>query len=122
MTIDLALDGEDRINAPDRLQRQRRDHAGRFALRLAPGIRRKSRQDEERPAGMCSTGRLDDRPRLTSGLVQLVVAAISVGLEDAGITGQMSGRMVAPAITRIVEHRRRWVRAGKRPVIAYIRP
>jgi hypothetical protein len=52
MTIDLALDGEDRINAPDRFQRQRRDHAGRFALRLAPGIGREISQDEEGSAGM----------------------------------------------------------------------
>ena len=122
VTIDLALEGEDRINAPDRLQRQRRDHAGRFALRLAPGIGCEISQDEEGPAGMRPAGRLDNRPRLAIGLVQLVVSAIGVGLEDPGITGQMPGRVLAAAIARIVEHRRRWVGAGKRPVIPYIRP
>ena len=122
VTIDLALDGEDRINAPDRLQRQRRDHAGRFALRLAPGIGREISQDKERPTGMCPAGCLADWARLAIGLVQLVVAAISVGLQDPGITGQMPGGMFAPAIARIVEHRRRWVGTGKWPVIAYIRP
>jgi hypothetical protein len=122
VTIDLALDGEDRVNAPDRLQRQRRDHAGRFALRLAPGIRREISQDEEGPAGMRPAGRLDNRPRLAIGLVQLVVAAIGIGLEDPGITGQMPGRVLAAAIARIVEHRRRRVGSAERPVIPYIRP
>jgi hypothetical protein len=122
VALDLALDGEDRINAPDRFQGQWRDHAGRFALRLAPGICRKIRQDEERPAGMRPTGRLDDRPRLAIGLVQLVVAAIGIGLEDPGIAGQMPGRMIAPAIARIVEHRRRRVPATKWSIVAHINP
>jgi hypothetical protein len=95
VSIDLALDGEDRIKAPDRFQGRRRDHAGRFAVRLAPGIRPEISQDKERPAGMRPAGRLDDRPRLAVGLIQLVVAAISVGLENPGIAGQMPGRMLA---------------------------
>jgi hypothetical protein len=66
-----------------------------LALRFAPGIRREISQDEERPAGMRPAGRLDDRPRLAIGLVQLVVAAISVGLENPGIAGQMPGGMLA---------------------------
>jgi hypothetical protein len=57
-------------------------------LRLAPGIGGDIGQDEERPAGMHPARRFDDRPRLAIGLIQLVVAAISVSLEDAGIAGE----------------------------------
>src|SRR4051794_13088708 len=85
-------------------------------------MRREISQDEEGPAGMRPAGRLDDRPRLAIGLVQLVIATIGVGLEDPGITGQMRLRVLAAAIARIVEHRRRRVGAGKWPVIPYIQP
>jgi hypothetical protein len=91
-------------------------------LRLAPGICREIRQDEERPASVRPTGRLDDRPRLAVGLVQLVVAAIGVGLEDPGIAGQMPGWMITPAIARIVEHRRRRIGSAERPIVAHVDP
>jgi hypothetical protein len=122
LTVNGAFDLEQRVDAADRFQGQRRDHARRFAVRLAPGIGLNIGQDEERPASVYPTRRLDDRPRLAVGLVQLVVAAIGIGLEDPGIAGQMPGRVLAAAITRIVEYRRRRVGPGERPVIPYIRP
>src|SRR6185436_12455995 len=100
----------------------RRDHARRFALRLAPGVGGNIGQDKEWPAGMHPTRRLDDRPRLASGLVQLVVATIGIGLEDAGITGQMRLRVLAAAIARVIEHRCRRVLAAERPVVPNVNP
>jgi len=122
VAVDRALDIEQRVDAPDRLQGQRRDYAGGVALRLAPGIGGDIGHDEERPPCMHPTRRLDKRARLAIGLVELVVAGIGVGLENPGIAGQMRVRVLAAAITRVIEHRRRWRRPGKRPVVAHIDP
>src|ERR1041385_2315465 len=78
LAIDRALDIQQRVDATDRLQSQRRDHARSFALRLASGIRGNIGQDKEWSTGMHPTCRLDDRPRLSSGLVQLFGAAIGI--------------------------------------------
>jgi len=66
--------------------------------------------------------RLDKRARLAIGLVQLVVAGVGVGLENPGIAGQMRLRVLAAAIARVIEHRRRRGRPAKRPVVAHIDP
>jgi hypothetical protein len=47
---------------------------------------------------MHPTCRLQDEPRTSSGLIELVVPVIGVRLEDAGISCQMALRMLAPAI------------------------
>ena len=61
-------------------------------------------------------------PGFRPAQVELVVAVIGVGLQDAGISGQMRLRMLALAIARVIEHRRRRPRAAKRPVVAHIDP
>ena len=66
--------------------------------------------------------RLDQRPRLAVGLVQLGVSGIGVGLEDPGIAGQMRLRVLAAAIARVIEHRCRRRRPAKRPVVAHVNP
>jgi hypothetical protein len=106
----------------NRLQCQRRDRAGGFALRLAAGIGSDIGQDEKRPAGMDPARRLDQRTRLAVGLVQLGVTAIGIGLKDPGIHLQMRLRVLARPITRIVEHRRRRRRPAKRTVVAHVNP
>jgi hypothetical protein len=106
--IDLALDGEDRIDAPDRLARQRR-HAQIGQL-------------EELAPPMAPARRLGDRSGLASGVVEIAEPGIGVGLEAPGVTGKMPGGVLAAAIARVEEHRRRWGRPGERPVVAHIRP
>jgi hypothetical protein len=80
------------------LERQRRDHARGFALRLAAGVGGDIGHDEERPAGMHPARRLNEGTRLAVGLVQLVVSAKGIGLKDPGIVGQMRLGMLAGAI------------------------
>jgi len=62
--------------------------------------------------------RLEDRSRLSLGVVELAVAAISVGLQDAGPGGEMLPWMLARAVARLEEQRRRRRPATERPVVA----
>jgi len=71
---------------------------------------------------MGPAGCLQDRPRLAICLVELVVAAVGVGLQHPGVGGQMRLGMLAAPVARVVEHDRCWRRAAKRPVIADIDP
>ena len=71
---------------------------------------------------MRPTGRLPDRARLVVDEIELVVAVIGVGLQDAGVSRQMRLRMLAAPIARIVEHRSRRPDAAERPVVAHIDP
>src|ERR1700694_694580 len=66
--------------------------------------------------------RLDDLARLAIGLVQLVVSAKGVGLEDPGIVGQMRLSMLAGPIARVVEHRRWRMRPAERTIVAHVNP
>jgi hypothetical protein len=95
--VDLALDLEQRIDAPDRLQRDRRDRRRRSP---APGVLGDIGQFEERPAGMAPAERGRDRLRLAPRVIERIEAAIGVGLQDAGEALQMLYRMLAPAIAR----------------------
>src|SRR5262245_66645543 len=65
---------------------------------------------------------LQDRPGLASRLVELVVAAIRIGLKDAGVTGQMCLRMLPGPVARVIEHCRRRCPAAKWLIIAHIDP
>src|ERR1700736_4695592 len=66
--------------------------------------------------------RLDDLARLAVGLVQPVVSAKGVGLENPGIVGQMRLSMLAGPIARVVEHRRRRILPAERTIVAHINP
>ena len=61
-------------------------------------------------------------PRFAIGLVQLVISAISVSLENPGVTGEMRLGMLARAVARIIEHRRRRRCAAERAIVAHINP
>ena len=75
---------------------------------------------------MSPTRRFDDRTGLARGMIEIVEPGIGVGLQDAGIAGQMAGRMFAAAIARVEEHRRRRRRrrrtAGRRAHSVHNRP
>ena len=104
----VALDGEELVDAPHRLDRDRRLARLGEVEEFAPPVR---------PAG-----RFDDRRRLARRLVELVEAGIGVGLHDAGLAGEMLLRMFAGAIARIIEEGRRRILAAERPVVAHIGP
>jgi hypothetical protein len=122
LAIDRALDVEQRVDALNRFQRQRRDHAGGLALCLAAGVGGDIGHNKERPASVDPTPRLDERARFAVGLIELGVAAIGVGLEDPGIAGQMRPRMLAAPVARVIKHCRRRRRPGERPVVAQVDP
>ena len=54
--------------------------------------------------------------------IELGVAAIGVRLQNAAIAGEMRLRVLARAVTGIVEHRRRCGRATERSIVANIDP
>ena len=71
---------------------------------------------------MDPAGRLQDRPRLAIRLVQLVVSAISVGLENPSVVGEMRLGMLAGAVARVIEHRCRRHGAAERAIVAHVNP
>jgi hypothetical protein len=91
-------------------------------LRLATGILGHIRHDEEWAARMDPTRGFQNGAGLAIGLVQLVVPAVGVGLENPRIVGEVGLRMLAGSIPRVVEHRRRLRRAAERAIVAHIDP
>src|SRR5437867_5518477 len=107
---------------PAALGLDRRDRRRGFALRLATGILGHIRHDEERTAGMHPAGCFQDRPRFAIGLVQLVVSAVCVSLENPGVVGEMRLGMFARSVARVIEHCRRRRSAAERAIVAHINP
>ena len=97
--IDAALDIEQRVDAPDRLQRNRRDRRGVLA---APGIGRDVGQFEELPPGMGPTQCRGDRSSGARGIVERIVAVIGIGLQDAAEALKVQRWMLMPPVTRCV--------------------
>jgi len=97
LAVDAAFDVEQRVDALDRFERDRRD---RRRVLAAPGIGRDVRELEELPPSMRPAKCGGDRPLRTRGIVQLVVAAIGVGLQDTGEAVKVARGMLMPAIAR----------------------
>jgi len=122
VSVDVALDGEDRIDAAHRLQRHRSPNA------LGAGIG----DDEELAPAVAPARRLGDRSRPPSAIVEVAEPGIGIGLENAGAAGKVAVRMLAVAVARVMEDRGRgplahgldpWgVRSGKRPIVAHVSP
>jgi hypothetical protein len=106
--VDAALDVEDGIDPPHRLDGKR------CACNLG--------QLEELPPPMCPTGRLGDRSRLARRRIELIESGIGISLQDAVISSQMLVRMLAGSITRVEEHRGRRRRSGEWPVVTHVGP
>jgi hypothetical protein len=64
----------------------------------------------------------DDAPRLAIGLIEVIVPAVGVGLQYAAPIGEMAFGMLAGAIARGVEQRRRRAGSAKGPIVANIDP
>src|SRR5689334_18207204 len=78
--VDVALDGKQRIDAPDRLQRNRRDRPGVLA---APRIAGDIDQFKELPARMREAESGRDRRLLLRRVEQRIEAVITIGLKEA---------------------------------------
>ena len=119
MPIDAALNVEQRVNALERFKRDRRD---RRCILPAPSIGGDVCQLEELPSRMGPAECGGDWPVRARGVVQLVVAAISIGLQDAGEAVKVERRMLMPAITRSIKKSCRRRTSRERPIIAHIGP
>jgi hypothetical protein len=107
-TIGLALNREDRVDAAYPFDGE---------WRLA-----QIRQLKEFTTTVAPAGGLGDRVRFALDVIEIAESGISVGLEDPGIAGEVTVRVLAAAVARIEEQRRRGVRAGERLVIPDIGP
>jgi hypothetical protein len=117
--MDAALDREQGVDAPDRLQRDRRDHGRRPA---APGVAGNVGQLEElAPSVRPAKGRCH-RPGGAVGIVEAVIAAIGVGLQDTAKHIQVMLGVRAGPIARGVEEGRRRIGAAERPVVPDVGP
>ncbi len=92
------------------------------AVLLRRALAAMSAKLEELPPRVAPAQRLDDRTRLPVGKIEAIVAVEGVGLQNAGVTGQMPLGMLPRSIARGVEQRRWWVLAAERPVVADIHP
>src|SRR5918994_3914788 len=117
--VDEALDLEQSVDAPHGLKRDRRDHDGVLA---APRIGSDVGELEELPACMRPTECWRDRALRTAGVVKPVVAAVSIGLQDAAEAAKVTLGMGTGAVARrIVEGG--WRRpAAKSPIVPDIGP
>jgi hypothetical protein len=94
--VNGALDVEQRIDALDRLQRDRRDRRG---ILSAPCIGGDVGQLEELTPGMGPAQCRRDRSLGTRWVVKRVVAAVGIGLQDAGEALQMALGMLLSSIS-----------------------
>ena len=120
--VDGTLDLEQRVDAPDGLERDGGDHGGVLSFGLASGARGDVGQHEELAPAMGPAARLQDKAWTSIGFVELAESAVSVGLQDPGVRGEMALRMFASSITRVVEHGRGRCSAAEGPVVAHIDP
>ena len=108
-----------RCGAPPRWRSATRDLA--LSESLAARVLLDVGEDEELPARMRPTRRLQDRARLAVRQIELVVAVVGVRLKDAGVSGEMRLRMLPAPVARVVEDRRGRP-AAERPIVADIDP
>jgi transposase len=73
LAIDRPLDVEQRVDAADRLERQRRDHRRLLALRFAPGVFGQIRHGEEGATGMHPARRFKDIAGTSPGPIKLTI-------------------------------------------------
>jgi len=119
---DGTLDLKQGIDPPHDLDRDRGERDVPLAGGLAARVLLDVGHNEERPPRMRPARGLPDRSGLTPGQIELLVPVIGVGLQNAGIPRQMRLRMLAPAVARVVEHRRRWIGPAERPVVPHVNP
>jgi hypothetical protein len=116
--IDRALEHEDGVHLPNRLEGDRRDR-GRLLLARLRGDVGKLEQlaSRVRPASS-----FRDRSRLSIRRVEPIEPGIGIGLKDPAIAGEMLLGMDAGSIRRVEEHRSGRRRAAEGAVVTDIGP
>ena len=71
---------------------------------------------------MASAQRFDNPARLAFGLFEMVIAAVSVGLENAALGAKLALGMLSRSVARGVEQRRRRPLCAERAVVADVHP
>ena len=99
---DGALDLEQGVDTTNNLEREWRDDGRLLALRPGAGCDFNIGEDEELAPTVGPTGGLQNGCRLAVGGVELVVAAVGVGLQDAGPPVEMLAGMRARAALRLM--------------------
>lgn len=99
-TVELALDLEEGVDPFYRLPGQRLDRSG---LPSEPALRCYVGKLKELATGMHPAQRPDDRTCCTIGNVELIVAVIGAGLQDAAEVCQMVFGMFASLVARLAE-------------------
>ena len=117
---DHPLDLEDGVEAFDGFQCHGRD-LRRDLLALA-GLVLDVGQFEELAPGMRPAERAAHGRGLMACMIEVVVTAIGIGLQDACPARQVPGRVFHPSVCREVVECRRWRSAAERPVVAQICP
>src|SRR5208337_4583201 len=97
---DLALNVEQGVDPFDRLPGDRRD---RRRILSPPRVGGDIGQFEELAPAMAPTQRLGDRTGPAIGEVEAAVAAIGVGLQNAGVGPQVMAGMFARSVARGVK-------------------
>jgi hypothetical protein len=120
--IDGSLDVEQGVDASHNLDRNGREHDSLLARRLPSRILLEIGHGKERAAGMDPASCLDDRTRTSVRQIELTIPVKRIGLEQSGIAGQMTLRMLALAVAGVIEHRRRRRCPTEWRVIADINP
>ena len=118
-TVYAALDVEERVNASNCLKRDRRYLVGGFTLAHVAGD---VRQFEELAPRMAPAECATDRRRAAAGTIEIVVAAIGIGLKDAMPPHKMGVGVGLLAIRREVEEGRGRRAARKGTIIADVSP
>src|SRR5436309_6250169 len=93
-----------------------------LTLRLATRVLGTIGHHEERTPGVNPTSSVQDGPRPAARRIELAIAAVGVGLEDAAIAGQMSLGMLAGPVARVIEYCARRRLSPERLVVAHIVP
>src|SRR5450631_2817451 len=122
LAIDRSLNLKQRVDPTHDLDGDRRQRDFLFARGLATSVLLDISHSEERAPGVRPTRRFPNGAGLSRSQIELVIPVIGVRLQDTGILGQMRLGMFAFSVARIVEHRRRWARSAKRPVVPHIDP
>ena len=121
-TVDGALDLEQDVDPPDCFEGDRRDNSRRSALGLASSIGLDIGEDEELAPRMAPARCLQDETGASPVGIQLAVATIGIGLQDAAVGGQMALGLFARTVARVEEQRRRRRLAAERAVAADVGP
>ena len=117
--VNIALGGEQGLDALDGLEGNRRDRLGSFAT---SGIARDIGQFEELPARMGKAERGRCRHLPPRPVEQRIEAVVAISLKDAAEVGQMPLRVLAAPIAGGIEDRSRRRRPGERLIVAHVNP